>query len=248
VNILREKKAFEALSSTSRLEILKLLHKKPLSVDEIAKSVNLQPITVRHHLKSLEDAGFIESYEERRRTVGRPRVYYQIAKEPIIVGYPKRRYLILSNFMIRTLQSVIGSKRASKLLRRVGKNMGESVIKNIEAKHNIPEWSSEAFRDFFIKEYLEEAGAEPEIMEIDKNHIVFRVHNCLFLELAVKMPETMCDVLHDAFHEGVSSAMGGKAKITRLTCKGHGNSYCEHECKWRTSPRMKKQMRGPDHS
>ncbi|UCE15435.1 MAG: ArsR family transcriptional regulator [Candidatus Bathyarchaeota archaeon] len=232
-----EKKAYEALSSTSRLEILKLLHKKPLSVDEIAKIVDLQPITVRHHLKSLEDTGFIESYEEKKRTVGRPKVYYQIAKEPTIVGYPKRRYLTLSNFMIKTLQSLIGSKKASALLRRVGKNMGKSVVKNIETKHEITEWSSEAFRDFFIKGYLEEAGGEPEIMEIDKNRIVFRVHNCLFFELAVKMPETMCDVLHDAFHEGVSNAMGGKAKLSRLTCMGHGDIYCEHKCEWRTSRR-----------
>jgi len=235
VNILREKKAFEALSSTSRLGILKLLHKKPLSVEEIAKSVNLQPITVRHHLKSLEDAGFIESYEEKRRTVGRPKVYYKIAKEPTIVGYPKRHYLALSNFVIKTLQSLIGQKKASALLRRVGKNMGKSVVREIETRHDVKEWSSEAFRDFFIKGYLEEAGAEPEIVEIDKNLVVFRVHNCLFHELAVKMPETMCDIIHEAFHEGVLNAMGGKAKITRVTCKGHGDPYCEHKCEWHTS-------------
>lgn len=232
-----EKKAYEALSSASRLEILKLLHKKPLSVDEIAKVVNLQPITVRHHLQSLEDAGFIESYEKKRGTVGRPKVYYQIAKEPTIVGYPKRRYLTLSNFMIKNLQLLIGSKRASKLLERVGKNMSESVIREIESKHDVKEWSPEAFRDFFIKGYLEEAGAEPEIVKTDKNLVVYRVHNCIFLELAVKMPDMMCDVLHEAFHEGVSSAMGGKAKITRLTCKGHGDPYCEHNCEWHASPR-----------
>lgn len=230
-----EKKAYEALSSVSRLQILKLLHKKPLSVDEIAKLVNLQPITVRHHLKSLEDAGFVESYEEKKGAVGRPKVYYQIAKEPTVVGYPKRRYLTLSNFMIKTLQLLIGSKRASKLLGRVGKNMGESVIREIESKHDVKEWSSEAFRDFFVNGYLEEAGAEPEIVKSDKNQIVFRVHNCLFLELAVKMPEMMCEVLHDSFHEGVANAMGGNVKITRLTCKGHGDPYCEHKCEWLTS-------------
>ncbi len=131
---------------------------------------------------------------------------------------------------------MVGSKRATKLLGRVGKNMGESVIREMESKHDVKEWSSEAFRDFFIKGYLEEAGAEPEIVEINKNRVVYRVHNCLFLELAVKMPETMCDVLHNAFHEGVSSAMGGKAKITRLTCKGHGDPYCEHNCEWHASP------------
>lgn len=237
MSVLSEKKAYEALSSESRLEILKLLHKKPQSVKEIAGLVNLKPITVRHHLQSLEDAGFIESYEERRGTVGRPKVYYQIAKEPTIVGYPKRRYLTLSNFMIKNLQLLIGSKRASKLLRRVGKNMGESVIKEIESKHDVKEWTSEAFIDFFIKGYLEEAGSEPEIVKINKDLVVYRVHNCLFLELAVKMPEMMCDVLHNAFHEGVSISMGGKAKIIRLTCMGHGDPYCEHKCEWHASSR-----------
>ncbi len=72
-----EKKAYEALSSSSRLRILKLLHKKPLNVEEIAESVKLQPITVRHHLQLLVDAGFVESHEQRTGTVGRPKVYYE---------------------------------------------------------------------------------------------------------------------------------------------------------------------------
>ncbi len=234
VNGLKERKAYEALSSVSRLDILKLLHKKPLSVDEIAESVNLKPITIRHHLQSLEDSGFIESYQEKSGTVGRPKVYYRIAERPTIVGYPKRRYLTLSDVMIRTLQLLIGSKRAGRLLKRVGNNMGESVVKEIESRHAVKEWSPEAFANLFIKGYLEENGAEPEIVEIEKNLAVYRVHNCLFLELAVKMPEMMCDILHEAFHEGVSNAIGGKVKITRLTCKGHGDSYCEHRCEWNT--------------
>lgn len=233
---LKEKTAYEALASESRLKILKLLHKKPLSVEEVAELVKLKPITVRHHLQSLEDARFIESFEKRRGTVGRPRVFYKIAREPTTVGYPKRRYLTLSNYLIKTLQSLIGPNRSSKLLKKVGENMGKNVIREIESKHDIKVWNPETFRTFFVKEYLEKAGSEPEITEINKNAVVYRVHNCLFLELAVKMPETMCDILHDAFHEGISRAMGGEAKITKLTCKGHGDPYCEHNCEWRTSP------------
>ncbi len=229
---LSEKKAYQALSSASRLEILKMLHRKPFSVEEIAQAVNLQPITVRHHLQPLEDAGFIERYEEKSGTVGRPRAYYRIAREPTVVGYPKRRYLTLSNFMIKTLQLFLGQKRANKLLKKVGTDMGESVIKEIEAKHYVKEWSLETFKDFFINGYLEEAGAEPEIIESKENRVVYRVHNCLFLELAIKIPETMCDVMHDSFHEGVSSAIGRKVRISRVTCKGHGAPYCEHECEW----------------
>ncbi|NIQ04902.1 MAG: hypothetical protein GWO20_03945 [Candidatus Korarchaeota archaeon] len=110
------------------------------------------------------------------------------------------------------------------------------MIKEIKSRHGVKEWSSEAFRDFFINGYLEEAGAEPEIVEMGEKEIVFRAHNCVFLELAVKMPEMMCDVLHDAFHGGVCRAMGRKTKITRISCKGHGAPYCEHKCEWLNSP------------
>jgi len=69
--------------------------------------------------------------------------------------------LILTSPIYPTV--LIGSKRASKLLEKVGKNMGESIINEIESKHDVKEWSSEAFKEFFIKGYLEEAGAEPAI-------------------------------------------------------------------------------------
>ena len=235
MNVLSEKRAFGALSSASRLEILELLYRKPLSVEEIAESVKLKPITVRHHLQQLEDAGFIESYEEKGHGVGRPKTYYHIAKEPVSVNFPKRRYLVLSDFLVRTARLLLGRKRGDAFLRKVGRNMGEDVIRKLESSHNIKEWSFEAFKDYYVKGYNAEAGEEPEIAQTGDNLIVYRTHNCLFLELAMKMPDTVCDVLHDAFHEGIGDALGGKVKITRVTCKGHGAPYCEHRCEWRTS-------------
>lgn len=225
---MNERRAYEALSSASRLEILRLLQRKPLTVKEIAKLMDLKPITVRHHLHSLEEAGFVESHEKKSGTAGRPEFCYRIAKELTAVSYPKRHYLTLSNVMMKTLQSAIGPERANKLLRRVGRSIGESVVKEIESKHHVREWSLEAFRDLFIERYLEEAGAYPEIVSVSGNQIVYREHNCLVLELAVETPETICDIFHEGFHEGISKAIGGKVKIVRLTCQGHGDPYCEH--------------------
>ncbi len=225
-----ERKAYEALSSNSRLGILKLLYREPLSAEDIAKKVNLKTITVRHHLNSLMDAGLVESYEEKKGTVGRPKTIYKMAREPTLVTYPKRRYLNLSNFMIKTLQSLIGPRRATQIFRNVGRNMGKNVVSELEFKHGIEKWSSDDFVNFFLMEYLEEAGAEPEIIKVNSKQIIYRVHNCLFLELAVKMPKIMCEQLHDAFHEGVSNAMGPDFKIRRLSCQGHGDPYCEHAC------------------
>lgn len=230
-----ERKAYEALSSESRLRILKELQKKTLGVDAIAELVNLQPITVRHHLQMLEDAGFVESREERTGSVGRPKVLYKISEKPMVVSYPKRRYLTLTSLIVKSLESTIGSRRAGKFLSAIGRNMGESAVREIESNHDVVEWSPEAFASFFIKGYEGAAGAEPDIVKVNENSITYRVHNCLFLELAVRMPEMMCDILHDAFHEGVADAMGGKVKIKRLSCKGHGAPFCEHKCTWQSN-------------
>jgi len=234
VETLSEIEVYRALSSKPRLEILSLLYRKPLGVEEIAKSLKLQPITIRHHLQSLEEAGFIEKNEQRAGVVGRPKIYYKIAKKPKIVSFPRRRYLTLSNFLINTLKFTFGTKRAQKLLRKVGIEMGENIIKKLELEHNIKEWSPKVYEEFFIKLYLKESGAEPEIVEVGDKKIVYRLHNCLFFEMALKMPEMMCDALHDSFHVGVASVMGEKVKISRATCMAHGDSYCEHACEWHT--------------
>jgi len=227
-----EREAYQALSSKSRLEILKILYKKPLSVEEIAESLDLQPITVRHHLQSLQETGFIEAYEERGGSVGRPKVYYKIVKTPEIVSFPRRHYLTLSNFLINTLRFTIGAKNAEKLLKRAGREMGEDAIKKLTSEYKVEKWSPKEYQEFFIKKYLEETGAEPEIIDATNKKVVYRLHNCLFLELAIKMPEVMCDILHESFHEGVTKVMGKNMKVSRVTCMGKGDAYCEHVCEW----------------
>jgi predicted hydrocarbon binding protein len=74
-------------------------------------------------------------------------------------------------------------------------------------------------------------GAEPEVVEINNKKLVYRLHNCLFFELSVKMPEIMCDILHESFHEGLVKAMGNGMKISRSSCLSKGDPYCEHSCR-----------------
>lgn len=229
---MEEKNSYQTLSSKSRLDILKLLYKKEQSIEQIAEALNLQPITIRHHLKSLEEAGLIEKYDEHQGLAGRPKTLYRIVKKTKIVGYPKRRYLTLSSFLITTLEYAAGAKNAKRILSRVGKAMGKDVIKDLERHNEIKEWSTKEYVQFFIKEYLEESGAEPEIVEATDKKIVYRLHNCLFFELALKMPDLMCDVIHEKFHDGVHEAMAINVKTSRVTCMGKGDEYCEHICEW----------------
>lgn len=228
-----EAEAYRALSSKSRLDILKLLYRKPMSVEEIAQKLSLQPITIRHHLQSLVEAGFIEAIEERAGSVGRPKIHYKMVKEPRLVSYPKRRYLMLSSFIVNTLRFMLGETQAKKILRQAGLEMGANTTKRLETEHDIREWSLKAYDRFFVKDYLEKMGSEPETVEVTDRKIVYRLHNCLFFEMAVKMPEIMCDTVHESFHEGLIKTMGKEATINRLTCMSKGDQYCEHSIEWK---------------
>jgi len=227
---LREAEAYRALSSKSRLEILKLLYKKPMSVEEIAEKINLQPITIRHHLQYLEEAGFIETFEERVGSVGRPKIFCKIVKAPPLVGFPKRHYLTLTSFLIDTLKLVLGPDPSKKILKKAGMEIGENTIKRLESENAVREWIPRLFEQLFVKDYLEDVGSEPEIVEVSDKKIVYRLYNCLFFELAVKMPEVMCDVLHESFHQGLAKALGKPMKINKVTCMAKGDAYCEHSC------------------
>jgi predicted ArsR family transcriptional regulator len=228
-----EVKAHKALSSKSRMEILKLLYRKSMSVEEIADKLALQPITIRHHMQSLVESGFVDTVEERGRSVGRPKIYYKMLKEPPLVSYPKRQYLELTSFIINTLRTTTGEAQAKKLLRRAGFEMGVDTVKKLVSEHGINEWDSKAYEQYFIGGYLEKIGAEPEILEVSTRRISYCLHNCLFSEVSIKMPEIMCDTLHEGFHEGLIKTMGKDVRLERKTCMSKGDAFCEYSFEWR---------------
>jgi predicted ArsR family transcriptional regulator len=178
------------------------------------------------------EAGIIECHEERSGTAGRPRAYYRIVKTASVTSFPRRQYQFLSEYLINSMMKGFGKNKAEAFLKKIGIKMGEAAIRRLESEHNIKSWSSKEYEEYFVRKYLENEGAEPEVVETNANKIVYRLHNCLFSELSTRMPETICDVLHESFHEGVSKAMGKDLKIRRTTCMGHGDPYCEHTCVW----------------
>ena len=227
-----EAEAYRTLSSKSRLDILKLLYRNTMSVEQIAEKLGLQPITVRHHLQSLVESGFIEAIEERAGSVGRPKIFYRLVKEPPLVSYPRRGYLMLNNFIVKALRSTLGESQTKKILTKACLDMGENAAKRLEAKNEISEWTPKAFEHFFVRDYLEKMGAEPMVIEANDKKIVYRLHNCLLFEMAVKTPEMMCEVLHESFHEGLARAMKKDIKIQHEACMTKGDPHCQFSCEW----------------
>lgn len=222
--------AHKALASSSRMNILAQLYRQEMDLDELAKRTNMQPITLRHHLQALREAGFIEEVQSRQMKVGRPRSVYRIAKSRPVVQFPKRQYLSFADTVIRALEFFAGDRKTAEMLAWIGKRMGRDAAKHLSSEFGIEKWTPELYAEHVVKKYFHEMGAEPEVISADKKKVVFRMHNCLFHELAQKKPELICDVLHDSFHEALFEGLGKNAKISRPKCMAHGDPYCEQVC------------------
>jgi len=218
------------LSSQSRREILNVLSKHPHDIHSIVEVINIQPTAVRYHLQSLLRLGLIETYEEKRG-IGRPKMYYKLTKKQVYVGFPPRNYLMLSELLIDGMQNELSPEETQKILRLTGYKIGGSLITDLATKNNIDIWAPKQFIEYYVNEFLQEIGAQPEVLESNENHVLVRTHSCLFLEIATKHSELVCDVLDASIHQGIADALGN-VKVMRTQCMGHGSPHCELDFTW----------------
>ena len=76
VDIVLTKGTFEVLASGTRLDILKTLHTRRMTITELADNLGLAKSTVHHHLQKLTEAGFVAAGED-----GHAWVYYALTPE-----------------------------------------------------------------------------------------------------------------------------------------------------------------------
>ncbi|WP_067073380.1 winged helix-turn-helix domain-containing protein [Methanoculleus horonobensis] len=82
-DIILTKDTFEVLASETRLDILKALHIRRMTITELAADLNLAKSTVHHHLQRLADAGFVAAGDD-----GHAWVYYALTPEGLALLQP----------------------------------------------------------------------------------------------------------------------------------------------------------------
>lgn len=97
---------FKALSSETRLNILRKLHNNRMNVTELSSSVGIKKSTLLSHLEKLQENGLVNRYKRD----GRKWVYYELTDKGLHLVDPKdKKYLIIVSLTIITFFSGLAS-------------------------------------------------------------------------------------------------------------------------------------------
>jgi predicted ArsR family transcriptional regulator len=153
------------MKSTRERILHKLLTQPNATISDLAAAVNINTISVRHHLTNLLAEGLIEANEERHG-VGRPRLVYTLS-ETGLEHFPTR-YLNLTNRLLDELKLSMPQNQINEIFVRIAKaaasGQAEKVKKlGIEQKLDFIKHSLQA--EGFIVEW-EKVGDEYRINEV----------------------------------------------------------------------------------
>ncbi|GAB4434122.1 MAG: winged helix-turn-helix transcriptional regulator [Anaerolineales bacterium] len=167
----------------TREKILHALLKNSRStINALAEAVGINPISVRHHLNSLQAEGLIEAQEERHG-VGRPRLVYSLT-EAGMEKFPTR-YLRLTSRLLDQLKSSLPGPMVSKLFAEMAAGLAEEYTEQMQGL------SMEERLDL-IQDLLAEEGFT---VEWEKSGGQYRIHEitCPYLQIGQDHPE-VCTV------------------------------------------------------
>lgn len=220
-----EKMMLRALSNFKRIEIIKLLSKGPMTIEDLSEKTRLAHWTIRHHLRELEMAGLIER-EELREGAGRPKLVYKIAIAAPFIVMPPRGYLELTISMVEFIREYFGDK-SKEVFFKIGLRNAEKMLENTLKDKKIKRMDINTFREIFVEDVLEKMIGGAEVVKHTKDRLIFRIYLCPYYELAVNNPEAVCEGMEAGFREGVARFLKPGLSYERTSCIAHGDAYCE---------------------
>jgi len=196
---------------STRERILHTLVSQPRStIIELADSVGINAISVRHHLTSLEAEGLVTA-EEERHGVGRPRLVYFLTEKGL-ERFPTR-YLRLTN----------------RLLDQIKESLPQNTVRNIFDQMAIDMANVAAQRAQFmnteekldlVKELL---GQEGFMVEWEKQDGTYQIHEitCPYYHIGQNHPE-VCSVDQTVISKVLS------IPVEKINCVLSGDAHCTY--------------------
>jgi len=171
-----------AMKSTKDKILQTLLRHPRITINELAEAVEINPISVRHHLTNLQMEGLIEA-EEVRHGVGRPRLVYSLTQDGM-ERFPTK-YLRLTTRLLAQMKETMPAPVVSKLFNQIAEDLASEYSSQIQGL-------SMEERLEFVKELLAQEGFT---VEWEKKGGEYQIHeiSCPYYQIGVAHPE-VCTV------------------------------------------------------
>ena len=164
---------------STRERVLQTLLLNPNStINDLATAVDINTISVRHHLTSLQAEGFVEAQEERHG-VGRPRLVYSLTEDGM-ERFPTK-YLRLTTRLLSQMKETIPGPMVAQLFNQVAEDLADQYAADIKGL-NMEE------RLDFVKELLAQEGFTVEWELKDGQYEIHEI-SCPYYQIGVAHPE-----------------------------------------------------------
>lgn len=199
---------------STRDRILKTLLNHPnASITDLAEAVNINAISVRHHLTTLLADGLIIA-NEVRHGVGRPRLVYSLSE----TGQEKfpTRYMELTNKLLDQLKQSLSAEQVQEVFLKIAQSMAK------EKADKTKSFTLEQKLDF-IQQVLANEGFIIEWEKKDDSYVINEI-SCPYYHIGQSHPE-VC-ILDQTL---ISSILSRKTQ--KVTCVLNGDHYCSYVVK-----------------
>ena len=170
------------MKSTKEKILQTLLRRPRITINELAEAVEINPISVRHHLTNLQMEGLIQA-EEVRHGVGRPRLVYSLTQDGM-ERFPTK-YLRLTTRLLAQMKETMPAPVVAQLFNQIAEDLASEYSSQIQGL-------SMEERLEFVKELLAQEGFT---VEWEKKGGEYQIHeiSCPYYQIGVAHPE-VCTV------------------------------------------------------
>src|SRR5512138_1874649 len=151
---------------STRDRILQTLVSQPRStITDLAEAVDINAISVRHHLTRLQAEGLIAA-EEERHGVGRPRLVYFLTEKGL-ERFPTR-YFRLTNRLLDQIRDSLPNDTVEKLFHQMAADVAAKYIagtQNLSLEQKLEALKSALAQEGFVVEW-EKKGGQYHIHEV----------------------------------------------------------------------------------
>jgi predicted ArsR family transcriptional regulator len=200
------------MGSTRNSVLKHLLNHQRSTINELAKAVKINPISVRHHVTRLEDEGMVGSAEERHG-VGRPRRVYFLT-EAGMEHFPGRT-IKLTNRILDQLKNTLPAEQFSKVFA----GMADEAAKDLPAQSELGKMNLDQ-RLKAMKTWLNKEGFGVQIHKTEKE-VVIKETSCPYFYVGQTHGE-VCSIDKALIARALS------VDPQRTSCLLSGDSHCTY--------------------